>query len=98
MVSRRAKFLLDNINQRIDDNYGSALENTAERTRQREEDFALEMERQQREQDVVKAKQINREHQRQNVRVDPHDQRARDAERVLGREMYGRARQRVYGS
>ena len=95
MATFHAKSLLDRINQQIDERYKSAVEQNVERTRAQEENTSLEQERRLREQNALTAKYNNQQHQRQNERIDTDKQRARDAERVLGREMYGRARQKV---
>ena len=95
MESFHAKFLLERINQQIDEKYKRAVEETAEKTRAQKEITDLEQERMLREQNVMTAKYTNQQHQRQNERIDTDKQRARDAERVLGREMYGRVRDRV---
>ncbi len=98
MVSQRAKFLLNSINQQIDEKYKSSDEKNDEKMRMPEENTRLEQERKQREQDIIAVKIMNKEHQRQNERIDNDKKRVRDAERVLGREMYNRARTKVYGS
>lgn len=95
MESFHAKYLLERINQQIDEKYKSAVEETAEKTRVQKEITELEQERKLHEQNVLTAKYTNQQRQHQNERIDTDKQRARDAERVLGREMYGRVRDRV---
>jgi hypothetical protein len=95
MTIRRAKFLLEDINNRIDAMNPASSAQTEERTEEQEN--ALDLQKQ-KEQEKIMAKHLHRQTQRQNERTDEDKKRARNAERVLGREMYGRARQRVYGS
>ncbi len=96
MTIRRAKFLLNDINTRIDAMNPADSERSEERTVEQENELTLEAKREQ--DQKVMANYLYKQNQHQNERTDEDKKRARDAERVLGREMYGRARQRVYGS
>ena len=96
MTSRRAKFLLNDINSRIDAMNPSVSEQFEERVSEREDELTLEAKREQ--EQKVMTKYRHQQNQHQNERTDEDRKRARDAERVLGREMYRRARQRVYES
>ena len=96
MTIRRAKFLLEDINNRIDAMNPASSAQTEEKTAEQENDLTLEAKREQ--EQKIMAKHLHRQTQRQNERTDEDRKRSRNAERVLGREMYSRARQRVYGS
>ncbi len=96
MTIRRAKFLLEDINNRIDAMNPASSVQTEEKTAEQENDLTLEAKREQ--EQKIMTKYLHRQTQRQNERTDEDKKRARNAERVLGREMYSRARQRVYGS
>ena len=96
MTIRRAKFLLEDINNRIDAMNPASSAQTEERTEEQENELTLEAKREQ--EQKIMTKYRHQQNQHQNERTDEDRKRARNAERVLGREMYGRARQRVYES
>lgn len=100
MASRRAKYLLTDINRKIDSMQQSRPESESELTQTKEREEQTKIAEKQQMQEKLMANYIYKENQRQNERIDPdaHKKRVRDAERVLGREMYNRARHRVYGS
>lgn len=96
MTIRRAKFLLNDINARIDAMNPTDSVQNEEKTNEQENELTLEAKREQ--EQKIMTKYLHKQNQHQNERTDEDRKRARNAQRVLGREMYNRARQRVYGS
>ena len=92
MVSKRAQFLLDEINNQLNAKNPHAAELIDDDELEQEQTRSLD----ERENNIIMAKYKNRQQQHQNERVDNDKKRVRDAERVLGRRAYLRARERVY--
>ena len=92
MISKRAQFLLDEINNQLNAKNPHAAELFDDDELEQEQTRSLD----ERENNIIMAKYKNRQQQHQNERVDNDKKRVRDAERVLGRRVYLRARERVY--
>lgn len=93
MATRRAKFLLSSINERIDSKYKEKFERELARENRQKEMEALERQQSQDMQQKLMRHKIGQDRQKQNVNFD--HERSRNAERTFER-MLARSRDRQY--